>query len=49
MIFQCHPSFHGVYPNIDTKNDGLFQMYLLSNMAILGINLSFQVVYPSEI
>ena len=28
--------------NIDTKNDGLEKLYLLSNMAVLGTYVSFQ-------
>ena len=32
-------SVHPPKSNIDTKNDGSLKVYLLSNMAILGIHL----------
>ena len=41
-------SYKGYTPpksNIDTKNDG-FRMYLVSNMAILGIHVSFRGCNP---
>ena len=33
---------------IDTKNDGFGKMYLLSNMVILGIHVSFRGCTPLE-
>ena len=45
LVVEFQPVWKNITPpksNIDTKNDGPWKMYLLSNMAILGIYVRFQ-------